>query len=256
MKLDKQVFARATRAVVFSSIVAMPVLIFAQAGNDSQLREEVRQSLGKHFSGIDVQVSNGVVVLDGQVETLAEKLVAEKKVNKIKNIISLSDKITVAAGERVNDAELQAKLAKALVYDRVGYGTTMFNAITLEVKNGVVTLGGMVVEPVDKDSAINLVSNTKGVQALVDNLKVAPLSDFDNRVRMQEARAVYGAAQLNRYALDPAKPIRIAVENGHVTLLGTVDSEADREVAGVRAKAVPGVFSVVNNLQVAGQTER
>jgi osmotically-inducible protein OsmY len=76
---------------------------------------------------------------------------------------------------------------------------------------------------------------------------------MDDQIRLQVARAVYGFASLNRYAIDPAKPIRIAVQNGNVALYGVVDSEADKDAAGIRANGVPGVFSVKNYLQVAGQ---
>jgi osmotically-inducible protein OsmY len=76
---------------------------------------------------------------------------------------------------------------------------------------------------------------------------------MDDRTRMEVARAVYGFATLNKYAVDPAKPIRISVQNGHVELYGVVDSQADKDVAFLRANGVPGVFSVKNYLQVAGQ---
>ena len=56
---------------------------------------------------------------------------------------------------------------------------------------------------------------------------------------------------LQRYAMDPAKPIRITVVNGNVTLSGVVDHEADKDAAGIRANSVPGVFKVTNDLQVA-----
>jgi osmotically-inducible protein OsmY len=64
---------------------------------------------------------------------------------------------------------------------------------------------------------------------------------------------VYGYSSLNKYAIDPAKPIRISVRNGNVELYGTVDSKADRDTAFLRANGVPGVFSVKNYIQVAGQ---
>jgi hyperosmotically inducible periplasmic protein len=75
---------------------------------------------------------------------------------------------------------------------------------------------------------------------------------MDDRIRLAEARAIYGFPQLNKYAIDPAKPIRITVVNGNVTLTGVVDSQADKDVANIRANGVPGVFKVVNNLQVVG----
>jgi hypothetical protein len=76
---------------------------------------------------------------------------------------------------------------------------------------------------------------------------------MDNQVRIAVARAVYGYPSLNKYAIDPEKPIRIAVQNGNVALYGEVDSEADKNAAFIRANGVPGVFSVKNYLQVANQ---
>jgi hypothetical protein len=76
---------------------------------------------------------------------------------------------------------------------------------------------------------------------------------MDDGIRMAVARAVYGYPALNKYAIDPAKPIRITVVNGHVQLDGVVDSQGDKELAFIRANGVPGVFSVKNNLQVANQ---
>jgi len=234
-----------------------PAALVAQNGSDQQVQSEVQHSLdGKRFAGVQVQVQNGAVTLNGQVPTLADKLDAEKKARKTHHVANVNDNLTVASGENVSDAELQQKLAKKLIYDRVGYGTTPFNALTLEIHNGVATLGGTVVEPADKDSAISLIKNTPGIQGLVDKVQVAPPSPMDDRIRMAEFRAVYGAPQLNRYAMDPAKPIRIAVNNGHVVLEGVVDSKADKDIAGIRANGVPGVFSVQNDLAVAGQNER
>ena len=100
-----------------------------------------------------------------------------------------------------------------------------------------------------------LVSTYPGVKEVVDDIEVDPVSIMDDQARMQVARAIYGYPSLNKYSIDPAKPIRISVQNGHVELFGVVDSEADKNTAGIRANGVPGIFSVKNNLQVAGQTE-
>ena len=158
------------------------------------------------------------------------------------------------AGPVVEDNTLRSKLAEKLAYDRVGYGTTAFNALTIGVQNGVVTLGGVAYGPVDKSSAVSLVENYPGVKDVVDDIEVAPVSPMDDRIRLATARAVYGAPQLNRYALDPAKPIRITVVNGNVTLSGVVDNQADKDVANIRANTVPGVFKVTNDLQVVGSS--
>ena len=86
---------------------------------------------------------------------------------------------------------------------------------------------------------------------MINNIQVDPLSPMDDRSRLQVYRAIYGYPSLNKYALDPAQPIRITVVNGNVTLNGVVNSQADKDVAGIRANSVPGIFKVVNNLQVA-----
>ena len=79
---------------------------------------------------------------------------------------------------------MRDKLARALSYEYVGYGTTTFNALTIEVHNGVVTVGGTVYWPPDRDSAIALVANTPGVKDIVDNIQVAPVSPMDDRLRL------------------------------------------------------------------------
>ena len=110
--------------------------------------------------------------------------------------------------------------------------------------------------PVDADSAFSVASNMKGVRDVINDIQLDPVSPMDDQIRLQTYRTVYGFAMLNKYAIDPAKPIRISVANGNVTLYGVVDSQADKDAAGIRANTVPGVFKVVNNLQVAGQPER
>lgn len=220
---------------------------------DAQIQSDATKALSnKKFQDVKATVENGVVTLNGTVSSYSDKKDAENKVHHRKNVQSVQNNIQVA-GPSVSDEELQAKLSQKLVYDRVGYGTTAFNAFTIGVHDGIVTLGGTAYAPTDRNSAVNLVENYPGVKGLVDNIKIAPTSGMDDRIRVATARAVYGAPQLNRYALDPAKPIRISVENGNVTLSGMVDSQGDKDVAGIRANSVSGVFKVTNNLQVVGQ---
>ena len=108
----------------------------------------------------------------------------------------------------------------------------MFDAITVDVQDGVVTLGGHAHDYPNRDSALAVVSTTPGVKDVVDDIQVDPVSPMDDGIRLAVARAVYGYASLNRYAIDPAKPIRISVQNGHVELYGVVDSQADKDAAG------------------------
>jgi hyperosmotically inducible periplasmic protein len=222
----------------------------AQA-NDPAASDAVARLNKKQYRNVTVSVDNGITTLSGTVDLFEYKADAEKSVHKAKGVTAVRNLIEVA-GPAVSDAELQGKLVEKLAYDRVGYGNT-FNAITLSVKNGIVTLGGHARTDVDKDSALALVSTYSGVKDVVSEIEVDPVSIMDDRTRMEVARAVYGYPTLNKYAIDPAKPIRIAVQNGNVELYGVVDSQTDKEVAFMRANGVPGVFSVKNYLQVANQ---
>ena len=98
-----------------------------------------------------------------------------------------------------------------------------------------------------------LAATFPGVKDVVEEIEVDPVSVMDDQTRMAVARAVYGHPALNKYAVDPAKPIRISVQSGHVELYGMVDSQADKEIAFIRANGVSGVFSVKNYIQVANQ---
>jgi osmotically-inducible protein OsmY len=243
--------ALAVAALSFGSFSAAR----AQGGNDATIKAEVTKALNKkQFAGVQAAVSNGVVDLTGSVKVFADKDDADKRVHRIKDVSAVRNDIEVSAGEQpISDQELQAKLQKKIAYDRVGYGTTAFNAITVSVQNGVVTLGGTAYGPVDKSTALSDAAYMPGVKDVVDDISVDPVSPMDDRTRIAVYRAVYGYPSLNRYAIDPAQPIRISVQNGNVTLFGVVDSKADKDVAGIRANGVPGVFSVKNELQVAGQ---
>jgi osmotically-inducible protein OsmY len=230
----------------------------AQSGaqNDTQIQADVMKALdNKRFKDVKASVKNGVVTLTGTVDVYSAKLDADDRAHHRKNVKGVENQIEVA-GPAIDDTTLRNKLAERLAYDRVGYGTTAFNAFTIGVQNGAVTLGGTAYGPSDKDSAISLVENYPGVKDVIDNIEVAPVSPMDDRIRLAEARAIYGAVQLNKYAIDPAKPIRITVVNGVVTLSGVVDSQADKDVANIRANGVPGVFKVVNNLEVGGEPEK
>jgi hyperosmotically inducible protein len=94
------------------------------------------------------------------------------------------------------------------------------------------------------------VKHIEGVQQVVNKIEVLPPSPMDDRLRLALFRAVYGFPALEKYSLGVQKPIRIIVKGGHVTLEGVVDSEADKNLAGMRANGVPGIFSVTNSLRV------
>jgi osmotically-inducible protein OsmY len=246
-----------TALVIATSIGAVPSAMAENTPNDSSIRAELTKSLSnKKFKEIQTSVQNGTVSLTGTVNVYGDKLEAEKKAHKLKAVAAVQDDIKVV-GPAVPDELLQVKLMRKIQYDRIGYGTTTFNAISVSVQNGVVALGGTAYGPVDKQYALADASYMGGVKDVIDNIEVDPLSMFDDRIRIATARAVYGFPSLNKYAIDPVKPIRIVVQNGNVTLKGVVMNKMDKDVAGIRANGVFGVFKVTNELQVANQqTER
>ncbi len=234
-----------------SFLAGVPYVNAQSAQNDNNIRASVMNAIkSKDYQNVRVNVQNGVVDLEGTVKDFATKEELDKKVHRIKNVKAVRNGVNVAGAGEIPDQQIQNNIVKNLQYDRVGYGN-MFNAISVNVQNGVATLSGHALGPVAKDSALALAARTPGVQDVVDNIQVDPLSPMDNRTRMQVYRAVYGFPSLNKYAINPAQPIRITVVNGHVILNGVVDSQADKNVAGIRANGVPGVFSVTNDLQVA-----
>ena len=247
--------------VVVGALLSLPQASFAapRASGASMMMEDESSAAAavtakldkKQFQNVKVTVDNGVATLTGTVDLYEYKADADKRTHKVKGIAAVRNEIQVA-GPSVSDAELKAKLLEKLQYDRVGYGN-VFNAISLNVQDGLVTLGGHARTEVDRDSALALVSTYPGVKDVVDEVQVDPVSLMDDRLRLEVARAVYGYPSLNKYAIDPAKSIRISVQGGNVELYGVVDSKADKDVAYLRANQVPGVFSVKNYLQVASQ---
>ncbi|MDR3751996.1 MAG: BON domain-containing protein [Terracidiphilus sp.] len=231
---------------------ALPSGATVLAGESSPAASDAAARLNKkQFRNVKVDVDNGIATLTGSVDLYEYKADAEKHVRHARGITAVRNLIEVA-GPSVTDAELQTKLQEKLQYDRVGYGNT-FNAISVHVENGAAILGGHARTDVDKDSALALIATSPGVKDVVDEIEVDPTSMMDDQARLQVARAVYGFPTLNKYAMNPAKPIRISVRNGHVELYGMVDSQADKDTAFLRANGVSGVFGVKNYLEVANQ---
>jgi hyperosmotically inducible periplasmic protein len=127
----------------------------------------------------------------------------------------------------------------------------VFDFIAYKVDGYNVTLLGQVVRPVLKSDAENAVKHIEGVEKVDNQIEVLPPSPVDDRLRVRLFHAIYGYPALEKYALGVQKPIRIIVKNGHVILEGVVDSDGDKNLAGIRANGVSGIFSVDNHLLVS-----
>jgi BON domain-containing protein len=116
--------------------------------------------------------------------------------------------------------------------------------------DGTVELFGQVSRPTLKSDAENAVKRIEGVQRVVNNIEVLPASPDDDRIRLAVYRAIFGNSVLSQYQMRAVPPIHIIVKNGHVTLEGVVARQMEKQIAGMQANSVPGVFSVTNDLRV------
>jgi len=126
----------------------------------------------------------------------------------------------------------------------------VFDDLAFRVDGNTVTLMGAVTRPTLKSDAEHVVKDIEGVERVNNQIRVLPLSPMDDRIRMAEYRAIFSQPGLDRYAMQAVPPIHIIVDNGKVTLTGVVANEADKNLAGIKANGVSGVFAVNNNLRV------
>jgi hyperosmotically inducible protein len=110
-------------------------------------------------------------------------------------------------------------------------GSSVFDNLEYKVDGPTVTLYGQVVNGALKDEAEAAVKHFEGVEKVVNHIEILPPSPWDDRIRHEEFRAIYSFAPLQIYAVQAVPPIHILVKNGHVTLAGMVDSEADKNAA-------------------------
>ena len=127
---------------------------------------------------------------------------------------------------------------------------SVFDNLAYKVEGDSVLLVGQVARPSIKSDAENAVKTIEGVERVENRIEVLPPSPSDDRIRRAEYRAIFGSPSLDRYAIQAVPPIHIIVKNGNVTLEGVVANAGDKNIAGVQANGVPGVFSVTNNLRV------
>jgi hyperosmotically inducible protein len=130
----------------------------------------------------------------------------------------------------------------------------VFDDLGFNVNGTTITLTGQVTKPTLKDDADRAVKKVSGVTNVVNNIEVLPLSPMDDQTRIATYRAIYGDPSLaSRYAYSAAPSIHIIVKNGNVRLEGVVANTMDKQIAETRAKTVPDVFNVQDDLQVEGK---
>jgi hyperosmotically inducible protein len=126
----------------------------------------------------------------------------------------------------------------------------IFDDLAYRVDGNKVTLFGAVTRPTLKSDAEKAVKRVEGVTQVDNQIEVLPLSPNDDRIRRDVYRAVFSKAGMEKYQLGAVPPIHIIVKNGNVTLVGPVNNEGDKNLAGIAANGVSGVFGVKNDLRV------
>ena len=149
----------------------------------------------------------------------------------------------------------------------------VFDYVAFGVERGLVTLTGYSYGGF-KSNAERAVKRVPGVDSVDNQIELLPASPIDDDIRWATFYKIYGDASLSRYSPGGANaaryelqqsrqfpglqpfgtyPIHIIVKNGRTTLMGVVDSQFDKRIAEVRAREIPGVFSVENELVVDGE---
>ncbi|HEX8090178.1 MAG TPA: BON domain-containing protein [Blastocatellia bacterium] len=161
--------------------------------------------------------------------------------------VTASAAVAAPAGSAQDGLYLMNKIRKELVTIPY-YG--VFDNLAYKIDGATVTLYGQVVRPSTRSSAEKRVKKIEGVERVINNIEVLPLSTFDDSIRARAYRAIFRSGSLYRYAMGANPSIHIIVNRGHVTLEGVVSSKMDSQLAYFAASSVPGVFSVRNNLRV------
>jgi osmotically-inducible protein OsmY len=128
---------------------------------------------------------------------------------------------------------------------------SVFDDLAYKVDGDTVTLYGAVTRPTLKSDAENVVKKIEGVNRVINNIEILPLSPNDDQIRRAVYRAIYSQPGLDMYSLRAVPTIHIIVKNGNVTLTGAVANEGDKDRANIAANGVPGVFAVKNDIQVS-----
>jgi hyperosmotically inducible periplasmic protein len=171
-----EVNMRVLSAILLVSCVSFLVPIAAAQRKVGRYDEQILQDVNKllqskkEYQGVQATTDDQIVTLEGKVNLCIDLVNLEKKIKKIKNVDGVRNHVQVQSN--VPDDQLREKLADKLRYDRAGFGIA-FNAITLDVKDGVVTLGGSVRDYPSRDSAVAIAETTPGVKDVMDNIEVA-----------------------------------------------------------------------------------
>lgn len=246
MRKGKFHFLTAILVLTAASCLADPNVPASQVAASIQARID-SSSVSKH-GNVQVAFDAGVATLSGAVDNLGSKLDAERAARKVKGVNEVVDNIQVRADDESEQQLLNEARKQIVTYPHY----TIFDNIILEAQGERLVVSGQVTQPFKKSDIGNLLERVKGVGDVENNLEVLPNSFFDDRLRAEIARAIYGNPFFVNYRDQALPSIHIIVKNGNVTLEGVVNSAIDRTKAEMAARTTGTSFSVVNNLRLEG----
>jgi hyperosmotically inducible protein len=223
----------------------------AAALDDAALQQKIEARLRKAglANDVSVAVEGGRATLTGAAGSLEARREALEAA--LKEATSVDDRMQLTVAPRADEAILRDVERAILGYPYYG----VFDSVAVGVKDGAVVLQGSVRQPYRKDDIEERVVKVAGLRAIDNQIRVQPLSFNDDRLRAELLHGIYGSALFDRFAYWADPPVRIVVENGHVTLTGYVASQVEKQVAGMLARGTLA-FSVDNQLKLDDEKPR
>lgn len=237
--------------ILAASLLVAPAALLAQdraADHEIYSDEEIARMVQHDLEGLDlrdlsVDVVAGEVTLRGEAPSLGAAQKAVERASKIYDVQSVDDEITILP---TSDAEIRAGLDDKL-NRYVHY--TIYDHVVTSVHDGSVELSGEVTMPYKVKEIESTLADVAGVRKIDNHIRVLTDSGADESLRIAVAVGIYRL--LPQYAIRPAPPIHVVVENGRITLFGTVASKAEDRMVELQARQTPGALSVEDRLQIA-----
>ncbi|HVS15105.1 MAG TPA: BON domain-containing protein [Thermoanaerobaculia bacterium] len=221
---------------------------FAASASDVSVRDRVQQRLeSKDIDAVVVAVDAGTVTLSGTVDTLRDKQRAEKIAGKLGDRVD--SRIAVYPG-MVGAEQLREEISRALI--NYGYAE-VFDWVEANVQGGRVTLNGWVYQAGNRDSIEARIARVQGVTAIDNHIEILPVSLFDDQIRYEAARRLYGSLGFFDRAGWVNPPIRIVVNRGELYLFGVVRNDAERGLARSLVSGSLLAFPVKNHLKTTAE---
>lgn len=234
--------------LLFSAALAQAAMISPQDAKANVERDLTQHELLTN-GNITVTVSDGIVTLDGTVNSLRDVSQAEKYAHRAADDYAIVSHLKVPSG-KVPDDQIAEQLAKK-IGDYAFY--SIFDWVSIDIKDGVATLKGWAHEAWLKKAFVRQAEKVPGITKIVNDIQVLPVSQFDDEIRHSAAEAIYDSPAFEPYLYGLNPPVHIIVDNGVVHLEGYVDSKIQSGTAENLAYLDTNAFQVINDLRAGGQ---